>query len=272
MLRASNIHYCIKNRAIIDQMNLELNPGEIMAILGPNGAGKSTFFKVLSGEIACKQGTVHYNGNLVHQLKPKQLAEIRAVMPQHSQLNFPFSAEEVVRLGLISSSSTEPENLISEIMEVTNTGHLREKAFNYLSGGEKQRVHLARVLVQIWENKPFPRFLLLDEPTSSLDISQQHAVLKILDKLKSRNIGILLILHELNLAIQYADKIALLKNGTIVKTGEVNAVMEKETLDHVFEHPIQLIKNPYTGGLIVSSSPEIISNLSSSKLAYYGNL
>ncbi|WP_373398967.1 heme ABC transporter ATP-binding protein [Algoriphagus halophilus] len=272
MLRASNIHFCIKNRAIIDQMNLELNPGEILAVLGPNGAGKSTLFKFLSGEIACRQGTVSYNGKLVHHLKLKQLAEIRSVMPQHSQLNFPFSAEEVVRLGLISSSSRSPQHLISELMEVTNTAHLKEKAFNHLSGGEKQRVHLARVLVQIWENKPFPRFLLLDEPTSSLDIAQQHAVLKILDRLKSRNIGILVILHELNLAIQYADKIALLKNGTLVKTGEVHAVMEKETLAHVFDHPIQLIKNPYTGGLIVSSSPEIMSTLSSSKLTYYGNL
>lgn len=267
MLRASNIHYCIKNRAIIDQMNLELAPGKIMAVLGPNGAGKSTFFKVLSGETTCKLGTVNYNGKLLNQLKPKQLAEIRAVMPQHSQMNFPFSAEEVVRLGLISSSTTSPDNLISEIMEVTNTLHLREKAFNHLSGGEKQRIHLARVLVQIWENKPFPRFLLLDEPTSSLDIAQQHAVLKILNRLKSRNIGILVILHELNLAIQYADQVALLKNGVIVKSGDVKTVMEKETLDFVFDHPIQLIENPYTGGIFVSSAIEPISNLSSSKLA-----
>lgn len=254
MLKASNVHFCIRQRPIVDEVSLELNPGEILAILGPNGAGKSTFFKILSGEVRCKHGAIGYNGHDIHRLKSKELAEVRAVMPQHTQVNFPFTVQEVVELGLISTKAKDPSKLIREVLEATNTIHLREQVFNTLSGGEKQRVQLARVLVQIWENKPFPRYLLLDEPTSSLDIAQQHAVLKILKTLKSRNIGILVILHELNLAAQYADKIALLKNGVLAKAGTVEEVLDEEILAQVFDHPIQLISNPATGGVFISSS------------------
>ena len=254
MLKASRVHFCISHRLIVDEVSLELNPGELLAVLGPNGAGKSTFFKILSGEIKCKHGAIDYNGHDIQRLKSRELAEVRAVMPQHTQVNFPFTVQEVVELGLISTKAKDPAGLVSEVLEATNTKHLRDQIFNTLSGGEKQRVQLARVLVQIWETKPFPRYLLLDEPTSCLDIAQQHAVLKILQALKSRNIGVLVILHELNLAAQYADKIALLKNGMIAKIGSVEEVLEEEILEHVFDHPIQLIANPATGGVLVSSA------------------
>ncbi|MBN7810089.1 heme ABC transporter ATP-binding protein [Algoriphagus sp. H41] len=253
MLKATNVHFCIRQRPIVDEVSLELNPGEILAILGPNGAGKSTFFKILSGEVRCKHGAIGYNGHDIHKLKSRELAEVRAVMPQHTQVNFPFTVQEVVELGLISTRAKDPAKLIREVLEATHTLHLSGQVFNTLSGGEKQRVQLARVLVQIWEAKPFPRYLLLDEPTSSLDIAQQHAVLKILKTLKSRNIGILVILHELNLAAQYADKIALLKNGMVAKAGTVEEVLDEGILAQVFDHPIQLISNPATGGVFISS-------------------
>lgn len=254
MLTASKVHFCISKRPIVEEVSLELNPGEILAVLGPNGAGKSTFFKILSGDLKCKHGEIGYNGHDIHRLKSRELAEVRAVMPQHTQVNFPFTVQEVVELGLISAKVKDAPKLIREVLEATNTEHLKGQVFNTLSGGEKQRVQLARVLVQIWENKPFPRYLLLDEPTSSLDIAQQHAVLKILKTLKTRNIGILVILHELNLAAQYADKIALLKDGAIAKIGPVEEVLEERILAHVFDHPIHLIANPATGGVFVASA------------------
>jgi len=267
MLKASKVHFCIRQRPIVAEVTLELHPGEIMAILGPNGAGKSTFFKLLSGEIKCKHGAVAYNGHDIQKLKSKELAEVRAVMPQHSQLNFPFTAQEVVELGLISCQSKHPSNLVKEVMEITNTTHLKDQLFNHLSGGEKQRVQLARVLVQIWEPKPFPRYLLLDEPTSSLDIAQQHGVLKVLQSLKARNIGVLVILHELNLAAQYADKIALLKNGVVAKIGKVSEVLEEEILAHVFDHPIQLIHNPVTGGVLIAAAAQVNQTIPTFKQA-----
>ena len=254
MLSASNIHFCVRQRPIVDQASLVLNPGEILAVLGPNGAGKSTLFKILSGEIPCKHGEVGYNGQAIESLKSRQLAEVRAVMPQHSQVNFPFTAQEVVELGLISSKTSHPEKLVKEVMEATNTHLLKDRVFNRLSGGERQRVQLARVLVQIWEQKPFPRYILLDEPTSSLDIAQQHAVLGILKTLKRRNIGVLVILHELNLAALYADRIALLKNGLLAKCGPVDEVLEESILTEVFDYPVSIIENPLTGQRIVSTA------------------
>jgi iron complex transport system ATP-binding protein len=254
MLQANRIHFCIQNRPVVDQISLTLQAGEILAVLGPNGAGKSTLFKILSGEISCKQGHVGYNGLPIGNLNSKKLAEVRAVMPQHSSVNFPFSAHEVVELGLFSTLSKNPSKLVDEVMKATKTLHLKNSNFQHLSGGEKQRIQLARVLVQIWEQKPFPRYLLLDEPTSSLDIAQQHGVLSILRQLTHRNIGILIILHELNLAAQYADRIALLKNGVITSCGSVDEVLQEKTLHHVFDYPIQILQHPHHGGLIVSSS------------------
>jgi len=253
MLQVKDIHFCIQKRPVVDQISLTLQAGEILAVLGPNGAGKSTLFKILSGEISCKHGNVDYNGIGVENLSSKKLAEVRAVMPQHSSVNFPFSAQEVVELGLFSTPSKTASKLIEEVMETTKTLHLKNFNFQHLSGGEKQRVQLARVLVQIWEHKPFPRYLLLDEPTSSLDIAQQHGVLSILRKLTHRNIGVLIILHELNLAAQYADRIALIKNGVITGCGQVSEVLQEKTLNQVFDYPIEVLEHPLHGGLIVST-------------------
>src|SRR5690606_13713430 len=133
MLQASKVHFCIRQRPIVDEVSLALHPGEILAVLGPNGAGKSTFFKILSGEIKCKHGCIDYNGHNLKHLKACELAAIRAVMPQHSQVNFPFTAQEVVELGLISTKSKTPEKLIQEVMEATNTLHLQDQVFNHLS-------------------------------------------------------------------------------------------------------------------------------------------
>lgn len=254
MLQASQIHFCIQKRPIVDQINLSLRAGEILAILGPNGAGKSTLFRILSGDIPCSHGNVGYNGYPIGGLSPRQLAEVRAVMPQHTSVNFPFSAQEVVELGLFSTQSKNPLLLIQEVMEATQTWHLKGCDFQQLSGGERQRVQLARVLVQIWEQKSFPRYLLLDEPTSSLDIAQQHGVLSILRKLTRRNIGVLIILHELNLAAQYADRIALLKHGMVTQCGPVREVLREDTLAQVFDYPIQILTNPIHGGILVSTS------------------
>jgi iron complex transport system ATP-binding protein len=271
MLQANQIHFCIQKRPVVDQISLTLQAGEILAILGPNGAGKSTLFKILSGEISCKHGQVGYNGHPLEKLNSRQLAQVRAVMPQHTAVNFPFSAQEVVELGLFSTQSKNPSLLVREVMEATKTLHLKDTNFQNLSGGEKQRVQLARVLVQIWEQKPFPRYLLLDEPTSSLDIAQQHGVLSILRGLTKRNIGVLIILHELNLAAQYADRIALLKGGMISQCGPVSEVLQEEALHRVFDYPIQIIQHPVHGGLILSTNQPSFQTIKQSKQAYYGN-
>jgi iron complex transport system ATP-binding protein len=260
MLLAKDIHHCIGKRPIVDQISLEVQPGEILAILGPNGAGKSTLFKLLSGEVVCKRGMVSYNQFEVGDLKASELAKIRAVLPQHSQVNFPFTVREVVTLGLHQVKVSRHQAILEEVMEMTQIGKFADKLYHQLSGGEQQRVQLSRVLVQIWESQPYPRYLLLDEPTSSLDIAQQHAVLRIIKKLTTRNIGVVIILHELNLAAQYADKIALLKNGILKKWGTVPEIMDEQLLEMVFDHPVLLIPYPAcAAGCFVASAGNISS-------------
>lgn len=254
MIRANNIHYCIRKQPIVDQVSLEVRPGEMLAILGPNGAGKSTLFKILSGEVNCNRGFISYNESSIKDINAGDLAKIRAVLPQHSQVNFPFTAREVISLGLYHIKASMHADIMQQVMEVTQVEKFADKFYQQLSGGEKQRVQLARVLCQIWETQPYPRYLLLDEPTSSLDIAQQHAVLKILKSLTKRNIGVVIILHELNLAAQYADRIALLKNGSLHKWGSVAEIMDAELLQQVFDHPLELIPYPCSAGCFVASA------------------
>lgn len=261
MLQAQDIHFCIRNMPIIDKADISLVPGELTVILGPNGAGKSTLFKVLAGDLPCKYGKVAYNGAPINGFSAKSLALVRAVMPQHSSLSFPFKAMEVVELGLLSIGNTYRNDLIEEVMTETQTLHLKDQFYGDLSGGEKQRVQLARVLTQIWDKKPFPRYLLLDEPTSSMDIALQHHVLSIIHKIKKRNIGVLAILHDLNLAANYADKVVLLKKGRILYQGPVREVMCASNLEEVFEHPIQVFSGLEDAPMIIQSLPFLQNHL-----------
>lgn len=253
MLKAKNIHFCIRQRPIVDQADISLQAGELLAVLGPNGAGKSTLLKILSGEISCKHGDIRYNGVAIGGYSSKALAGVRAVMPQHSTLSFPYKAIEVVELGLGCQTVSAPDELLKEVMTETQTWELRNRHYGKLSGGEKQRVQLARVLIQIWEIKPYARYLLLDEPTSSMDIAQQHHVLQIVSKLKKRNVGVLAIVHDLNLAAAYADQIALLKDGTICCQGKTASVMTSENLEKAFDHPVKVLKDPDNDQLIIFS-------------------
>jgi iron complex transport system ATP-binding protein len=253
MLKAINIHFCIRQRPIVELAEISLQAGELLAVLGPNGAGKSTLLKILSGETSCKRGAIQYNGVSIMDLSTKALARIRAVMPQHSTLSFPYKATEVVELGLASQTTNSPDKLLREVMTETQTWELRDRQYGKLSGGEKQRVQLARVLIQIWEMKPYPRYLLLDEPTSSMDIGQQHHVLQIVSRLKKRNIGILAIVHDLNLAAAYADNVALLRDGVICYQGETASVMTAENLEKTFDHPVKVVKDPDNDQLLIIS-------------------
>lgn len=245
MISAKGIHFCVNQRPILDHVDLEVLPSEVMVVLGPNGAGKTSLLRLLTGEQKCLHGVISINNTPIGELKPDQLARCRAVMPQHSIVNFSYTVGEIIALGALSHDRTSrSEKLIEEVMELTQTKGLRERMIEELSGGERQRVHLARVLVQIWEEKPYARYLFLDEPTSSMDISQQHQVLQIIGQLKQRNIGVFAILHDLNLANQYADKVLLMKGGSIKYFGNAKETMTGEKLSEVFGHPISVLPHP----------------------------
>lgn len=255
MLQGNNIHFCITDKPIIGDVNIKLEPGKFTVIIGPNGAGKSTLFKILSGDISCSKGEVLYNGKSVKSFSSQQLARIRAVMPQHSSVSFPFSAWEVVELGTLNAPQEFDQKEIIEVMKKLQIWHLRDRSYNLLSGGEKQRVQLGRVLIQIWKKQAFPRYLLLDEPISSMDVSLQHLVLDLLNELKTRNIGVLSVLHDLSLVGNYADEVIMMKNGNVSFQGNVADVFTSHNLEFLFGYPIQVRKFNDGPGLLVHSLP-----------------
>lgn len=246
MLEAKNIQYLVQGRAIVNKVSLQLNPCQITAVIGPNGAGKSSLLKLLAGDYKLQSGEIKYNGRDIQNYRPKDLAQVRAVMPQHSQLTFPFKVKEVVELGLLSLGLKQGEQLVREVMMETQTWGFRDRLYGVLSGGEKQRVQLARVLVQVWVESDQPKYLLLDEPTSSMDIAHQHQVLHIASKLKNKGIAVLAVLHDLNMAAAYADQVILLKEGKVYQQGSVAEVMASKHLEYVFEHPI-MVRDGFEG-------------------------
>lgn len=263
MLQAQNISVQVGNKTLLDNVSLAVEAGQVLSIIGPNGAGKSTLLKVLSNEMLPSQGRVYLNQRLLKQCSVKEQARLRAILPQQSHLNFPFKVEDVVQMGRSPfqgiSTSQHDQSIVDQALELTQVEHLRARNFMQLSGGEKQRVQLARVLAQIWD-KPQDdqtRYLLLDEPTSALDLSHQHHVLSIARELaKSWHIGVLTVLHDLNLAATYSDSIAVIKDGKLVQQSTPTDVLKPTLIKHTFNLDVDVTDHPHQDcPLIISRSP-----------------
>ncbi|WP_179188815.1 heme ABC transporter ATP-binding protein [Kiloniella majae] len=240
-LKATAIDVEISSAKLLQNVSLELTPGKLLGVLGPNGAGKSTLLKVLSGDLAPTNGTITLDDIPLQKWASIELAKRRAVMPQASQLAFPFSARDVVSMGRWPyeklCSPFINRLAIEKAMNLADIKHLADRLYPVLSGGEKQRVQLARALTQSigLTGDTETKFLLLDEPTAGLDIAHQHAVLAAARKqCKERNTAGLAILHDLNQAVQYCDSIAIISNGTLVSNGPTLEVMEPEILSDIF--------------------------------------
>ncbi|WP_336276305.1 heme ABC transporter ATP-binding protein [Bartonella sp. CB178] len=235
MIEAINVCVQRGKKQILNHINLQAKSGSLTVIIGPNGSGKSTFIKALSGEIPYS-GRMTLNGYDVIQTKVHEMAMMRAVLPQSTTLAFPFLVHEVVELGLSVNQFTvakiELQNLPNKALECVGLANYGERHYHQLSGGEQARVQLARVLCQIW--KPIyngvPRWMILDEPIASLDIQHQLVIMDIARKFARSGGGVLAILHDLNLAAHYADKIILLKQGEIYCEGSPSAVLTTQNL------------------------------------------
>lgn len=252
MLTAHKIQVQHQSTTLLHSVSLTLQPGELLAVIGPNGAGKSTLLKTLSGDIQPSQGDIHLNGRPLKQWSLQQRAQQRAVLPQHARLNFPFPVLEVVLLGR-SPHPHRPKqdrDIAYAALEHVEAQHLARRTYTTLSGGERQRVHLARVLAQIWQTPA--SYLLLDEPTAHLDLAHQHAVLSLLKHFSQHHVGILLIIHDVNLAARYADRLICLHQGHIYAQGQPNAVLTPAVLEAVFQVKAQIITAAQSLWVVVS--------------------
>ncbi|HEY0428245.1 MAG TPA: heme ABC transporter ATP-binding protein [Pyrinomonadaceae bacterium] len=250
LIEAQNITVEIHSRKILEDVSVSINCGEVLAVLGANGAGKSTLRKVLCGDLAPTAGAVSMNGKALDDWTLIERAKARAVLPQDSTLNFPFAVLEVVLMGraphVRGTESRKDYEIARAALEAVEAEHLEDRIYPTLSGGERQRVHLARVLAQIWESSATgARYLLLDEPTSNLDLAHQHETLKIARKLAVEGVGLLVILHDLNLAARYADKVMMLKDGKIIAFGSVEEVFTAGIIDETFGVNVSVIKHPF---------------------------
>jgi len=252
MLRTENISFSVGKKQILKNVSASFLPGEFNMILGPNGSGKSSFLKIFSGEIHKFQGTVLYDDKKIKELRKEELAKKRAVMSQQADLGFPLLVEEVVMMGRYPHFTFNPNKkdftICNEVTERMNLVEFKERNYLTLSGGEKQRVQYARVLAQVWE-KPTDgfRYLFLDEPLNSLDISYQHEFLQAAVELIKDHTVLIAVMHDINLAAHYADNLFFLKEGELVVHGKPKDILSAGMIEKVFNIKTTVIENPVTG-------------------------
>ena len=229
---------------IIDEITLNIKRGDSVSIIGPNGSGKSTLIKLLSGEINPTKGSVSINGKNINKWDVLELAKIRSILPQNNHLTFPFSVIDIIKMGRYPFTNDQAQNndkIYEELIHIFELDKHVSQNYTTLSGGEQQRVQLARVFAQIWSNNDYTnKILIIDEPTSFLDIKHQYALFDFLKKMNKKGLSIISVLHDLNHAIMNSKKILILKNGKVVKFGVIEDIISEEILMDVFEINIKL--------------------------------
>ncbi|RLU01060.1 MAG: heme ABC transporter ATP-binding protein [Ketobacter sp.] len=256
VLQMTGLSFRAAGRTLLQPTDLHVLEGECMAVVGPNGAGKSTLFRLLSGEWAPSAGQVMFDGTPLAKWSLAQLAQVRAVMPQSSSLSFPFAARDVILMGRMPHATGREVDaaIVEEVMTVCDVQHLAQRHYTALSGGERQRVQLARVLTQIWQPVALGRrLLLLDEPTSALDLAHQLDLMRLIRDVCGKAVTVLVIVHDLNLAARFADRIMMLHNGQPVAVGSPDEVMRPDLIECVFNVKAQVIEHPLYGCPLVVS-------------------
>lgn len=248
MLRTQNLHIRRGRKLVLTDITLELKPGEILGVLGPNGAGKSTLLGALCGELVADHASVWLDDRELREWTGVQRAQRLAVLPQVSTLDFAFRVEEVVAMGRLPhhTGRVRDDEIVAAALHAADAGHLSGRSYLALSGGERQRLHLARVLAQLWPGEA-GQTLLLDEPTSMLDPLHQHTTLQAVREFADRGGAVLVILHDLNLAARYCDRLLLLEAGRPVALDTPERVLRPEPLKAVFGLEVLVQQHPERG-------------------------
>ncbi len=254
ILSASGLHFEAGGSRLINGVDLEMGPGDLVAVVGPNGAGKSTLLRLLAGAVRPVKGDVSLDGKPVRLLSTDRLARLRAVLGQQQAADVAFNVEEVVEMGRYpyrndpSNTPDADRHAVRSAMAALDLGGLEQRTVSSLSGGERQRVAIARTLAQ---ETPV---VLLDEPTTALDIGHQELILKVLRSLASdgRTVGV--VLHDLTMATRF-DRVILLRHGSIAAMGRPEDVLTSERLTDVYDHPVTVVDHPLGLGRLVLPVP-----------------
>lgn len=242
-LAIEHVFYTIKGASIIHDVSMNIKAGQFIGVIGPNGSGKSTILKIASRIMEPNDGLIRLDGQHLYELSPKKVAQEMAVVSQETSLTFDFSVEEIVWMGrhphkkLFQSDSEKDREIVQESLERVGMKGYEERSFMSLSGGEKQRVLIARALAQQ------AKLIILDEPTNHLDIRHQ---LQLMDLVKTLNVTVLAALHDLNLASVYCDYLYVIKNGQVVMYGTPEKVLTTDRIREVFGVETEIIIHPVT--------------------------
>ncbi len=241
LLSANQLHYSVSGFALLRDINLNLPVGQVTAIVGPNGAGKTTLLRLLCGELKPTSGEILLAGRALEQWPMAERARKMAVLPQASSLNFPFTAREVVALGRTphATGAIRDQAIINAALKRVDGSYLQQRSYTLMSGGEQQRVQLARVLAQIWEavdgdENAEESVLILDEPTSAFDLAHQQMMLQMMRQMAALKVGLVVVLHDLNLATRCADQMVVLHQGGIAAMGEPSDIVTPALINDVF--------------------------------------
>ncbi len=253
VLKFENIRAGYGDREILRGFSAEIKKGEFVGLIGANGTGKSTLLKCLSGLIPINSGKIIIEGHDNTTLKQRERAKMVAVVPQSFAIDYDFLVEEIVLMGrnpylsYKDRESDEDYRIVENAMKMTGTLGFKGRLFNELSGGEKQRVIIARAIAQE------PDIILLDEPTSALDIHHQVEVMELIEHLnRERGVTVVAVLHDVNLASRYCDRLIMMKDGAAMVDGSPSKVIIEENLRHIYQMKMMVRENP------IFNKPEII--------------
>jgi iron complex transport system ATP-binding protein len=257
ILDISNISLSFRDNFILSNVSLDVSAGEFFVIIGPNGAGKTSLLKVLSGLQKAQKGTVTIKDKNILNYRRRNLSQIMAIVPQHIEVGFPFTVADTVimgrspHLGILGMEGENDFHIAEEAMKFTDVSHLTDRKLFQLSGGELQRVIIARAICQQ------PEIILLDEPTTALDPAHQLKIMDLMEKFRREHgTTIIMVSHDLNLASMYGDRVLLLKSGRVVKTGDPKSVLNKELLEDSYGCRIQVDESPLGGVARVTPIPD----------------
>jgi len=255
VLSVNQVGVHIGGTPLLDGVSFQLEQGEILAVVGPNGAGKSTLIKAMSGEQPLFAGNVDFHGKPIADYPQAELAQRMAILPQKSVLSFPFTGREVVELARIPHDTGVKVDtaIVNDVLDYLDAGYLQNRFYPSMSGGEQQRIQLARVLAQIWKIEENScsgdeggRLLLLDEPSSYFDLAHQQLLVKMVRELAERSVSVVIVLHDLNLAASCADRLAVLCCGRLYRIGRADQVLDADCIRDVFNVEARFIEDPQT--------------------------
>lgn len=249
MIVAKKISRSHKSFCILDQVEIHVKAGELLVIIGPNGAGKSTLLSVLANENTSPTDEIYFKNHKISDWKYSDLAKNKAKFSQENNSDIGLSVREIVLMGRYPYFHASPQKkdweVVDRMMKETDVYAFRERDYNSLSGGEKQRVHLARVLAQL-ENEQNANLAFFDEPLNNLDVRHQYHILETIRQFTAKGNAAILVLHDLNLAAEFADHVVLLKKGRVIAYGTPELIFSEKIISQAYDFPCAICTNPVT--------------------------